>query len=283
MTSKVSVACVMMQRDEDALLPCWIEHHAALFGYENLHILDNGSTSPDVLRCLAKARMQGVTVTMRYCTPADYELKGELLKALILGIEQRESERIDFIFPLDCDEFVGALENGAARFDEGSVLNSLASHMSDQGVLKIAYAMVNCPGVTDRFVIRPESKCFFRSGTLSHLDHGAHRARSRYKAPDVSTQIIYVHLRNKPFHMVQAAARAKLKLRMKDFSEESLRSYTSGRGKHLPKYLLMSEREYLRSNRKDSFSSQSFESRLRALSLKPPFDVDLQSVRAEVR
>lgn len=271
MSDPVSVACVMMQKNEDALLRPWIAHHGELFGYRNLHIFDNGSTSSSVLAELDEARARGVHVDMRFATACDYENKGFLLRDRILELERASEGHIDFFFPLDCDEFVGTTDGGALSFHRADVLRALRRHVGEKGMLKISHALVNCAGVTDRFVVRAESKCFCARGSLAELDHGSHHASSRFDVPDVTTKIIYVHLRHKPFDMVREAAREKLKLRVKSFDEETLRAYTDGQGRHLPKYLLMSEQEYAQTNRKGSFACAAFEARLKALSLPPPF------------
>ena len=53
------VACVMMQKDEVHLLEPWLAYHGYLFGFENLYVLDNGSTRPDVLLTRSEERRVG--------------------------------------------------------------------------------------------------------------------------------------------------------------------------------------------------------------------------------
>ncbi|MCB1434952.1 MAG: hypothetical protein KDK75_21180, partial [Alphaproteobacteria bacterium] len=53
---------VMMQKNEELLLPVWIAYFSHLFGPENLYVFDNGSTLPAVIDQLKHAEVKGVNV-----------------------------------------------------------------------------------------------------------------------------------------------------------------------------------------------------------------------------
>ena len=77
------VACVMMQKDEVHLLEPWLSYHGYLFGYENLYVLDNGSTRPEVLLTLARYAGKGVNVDYSPSRRDHYLNKGAVVGALI--------------------------------------------------------------------------------------------------------------------------------------------------------------------------------------------------------
>lgn len=66
------VACVMMQKDEAILLEPWLTYHGHLFGFSNLHVIDNGSTRADVQAVLHRFAALGVHVDYSHPSHDDY-------------------------------------------------------------------------------------------------------------------------------------------------------------------------------------------------------------------
>ena len=66
------VACLMMQKDEALLLRPWLLYHGLLFGFENLYVYDNGSTSDAVLAILREFAAVGVHVDDAHTAPGGF-------------------------------------------------------------------------------------------------------------------------------------------------------------------------------------------------------------------
>src|SRR5690606_12482040 len=103
--SPMNIACVMMQKNETALLGPWVEYHAALCGIENLYVLDNGSTDPVTLHELERRTKHGLNVNYDHVGRTAYANREAIVTRIFQDLGQ--SGRYDFLFPLDCDEFLG--------------------------------------------------------------------------------------------------------------------------------------------------------------------------------
>jgi hypothetical protein len=66
------VACTVMQKNEGTLLRPFLRYHAALFGAENIYVVDNGSTDLAVIGELAAAEREGVCIDRTHGTIEDY-------------------------------------------------------------------------------------------------------------------------------------------------------------------------------------------------------------------
>lgn len=272
--SKPSVACLMMQKNEGRLLNAWAAYHGRLFGAGNLFVHDNGSSDPGTLAVLREIEAKGVNI-VRSCTETrHFHTKGWVFRCKIVELESRPDNGFDFFMPLDCDEFVAAHAEHGMSFDPDTILAALESVRGSLGVLKIAYSWLNAPGVSHRFFERKESKCFFAAGTISGLDAGFHRGKSRHDEPPRSTAITHVHLHSKPYRRMVELTRDKLTGLVEDWSVEGLDHYVAHNktGTHLPKYLKMSELEYAKStSAQREFEDGGFEAALRAAGVEPPF------------
>jgi hypothetical protein len=133
------VKVVLMQRDEEELLPDWLFHHIKLFGIENVHVVDHqpikkgrggrrkrsseddvfddddddeemevdhvSSSSQLLLRSLHD--LYGLDVRTY---EGGFEGKAEVLTATLLEL----APQADILLPLDCDEFVVLKEESKA-------------------------------------------------------------------------------------------------------------------------------------------------------------------------
>jgi Glycosyl transferase family 2 len=232
--------CLLMQKNERDLLPIWIKYHAALFNIENIVIVDNASTDEEVLHTLKDAALLGARVITR---PDPIEQKGEIIGSLIR--EYDKSGQYTMFLPLDCDEFVGALQGSEAYFDASAINAELEQHREYQGPLTIAGSFYNVPGDIDSFFFWKEDKVFFPANTFKSIDYGFHSGLSQLKIPPRSTSIIHVHYQHKPLQLLRQHAREKLKARVDVDDIDALRSYT-GAGSHLVKYFFMGLDHYLK-------------------------------------
>lgn len=268
------VACLMMQKNEGALLDAWAAYHGRLFGIRNLFIHDNGSTDARTLEVLHRLEAAGANVDCTYTDVRHFHTKGLVFRRRIDELEAAVDHGFDFFMPLDCDEFVAVHTPLGMSFEPDAIHDALEAVRGARGVLKIAYSWLNAPGVTHRFFERKESKCFFAAGTIAKLDAGFHRGESRHDQPPQGTAITHVHLHHKPYQRMVELARDKLTGLVEDWSVEGLDRHVAEKrtGIHLPKYLKMSEQEYARSTMdRRQFEDHRFEAALRAAAAEPPF------------
>lgn len=264
------IACLMMQKNERALLNHWARFHGALFGMENLFVFDNGSDDPHVIELLGSLASAGTKVDFSHSTKADFENKGTIIADKIKELDGLGLH--DFYFPLDCDEFL-AVQTIDKRilFEREAIENVLAPLVKSPHVLAIKGSFNNAPVSTTRFYFYPARKCFFAAGSIKSLDIGFHKAECKNSTQIVATALIHFHLRHKPYAMVIEAAQEKLAARLPDFRRETLLQYR-GSGRHLTTYLLMSEEQYMQSlDQRCNIRIKGFEHRLAALGLMPPF------------
>lgn len=232
----------MMQKNEKELLDIWVQYHASLFGYENLYIFDNGSDI-DVQAKLKVYIKQGVNVDFSFSLPKDFENKGEVIGELIKKLDKTSD--YDFYFPLDCDEFLGCVDDGGSISCERDVIQrELFGLVDRKELLMINQQLFNHPASKIRFWFRSDRKCFFRKNTFHSLDVGFHWGKNVFNGEELRTNIVQFHFHNKPFDVARTNAREKLKLRVPNFELETMRLY-KGAGCHLTKYFLLDEKSYL--------------------------------------
>jgi hypothetical protein len=83
--------------DEIDILSDWLQYHSFMFGFKNIHVVDNMSKGVGVCKLLALYAQCGVTVT-EYS--GDFSGKFSVLSSVM------RNESADFLLPLDADEFV---------------------------------------------------------------------------------------------------------------------------------------------------------------------------------
>lgn len=243
----MKISFLMMQKNEDVLLKLWATYHGELFGYQNLHILDNGSTLSSVVGELKNLEDKGAHVERRHSTVADFARKGELIAARIQFLDANDPS--DFYFPVDCDELVMA-GLGGQTFGCGpaAMERILRPHLSSPHVLTVGSGYDNFPGEAGGFCLRTREKSFFAQGACAALDIGFHRGLARASTQRVETGVSYVHLHNKPFEALQLHAKQKMIGRVAGFDRETLLAHRAARGNgmHLIDELLFSsEADYL--------------------------------------
>jgi hypothetical protein len=233
------VACVMMQRNEDLCLHPWLVWHGHLFGFENLLVLDHGSDDPGVQEILQLFEGRGVQV-LRLPATADYLRKGEFLTTVLRRLEAEK--KYDFLFPLDCDEFVTMRDAhgnpNASRRDILAYLSGL-----DGVRFEVSENFLNILGHLGIFFALPYRKVFFRSGGSGPLDHGSHLCLDDQPAP-LPTRFVYAHFHHKNFARQCLSAREKLRPRI-DVDDPVALAAFQGPGWHLITHLMKTEAEYL--------------------------------------
>lgn len=268
-------AAVLMQRNEGKLLLAWTEFHASLFGYENLYVFDNGSTDHETLQILNLISERGVGIDTRFYTQSDFKLKGDILRDKISNLQ---NEGYSFVFPLDCDEFIGVMgDDKAVKFSKNVLEDCLQPLLQQEGYFSIMGSFFNASGGIDRFQYYSArtggTKVFFGRSKIKTLDYGLHNA-SVYDSNDpvFYSNLIHIHLHNRAYHIRKILATQKLRTRVKNFSPGNMKVYRQSGGAHLRSAFLNEEsgmfnkgeifipsfKEYFESNN-IFFSFQQFE------------------------
>jgi hypothetical protein len=235
------VACVMMQKDEVHLLEPWLSYHGYLFGYENLYVLDNGSTRPEVLLTLARYAGKGVNVDYSPSRRDHYLNKGAVVGALIHRLEV--AARYDFFLPTDCDEFVLKQTAWGFTTDRQAIHAHLETLKEEPRTLRIPFQLANHPLMPDLYSYFTFTKTFYAAGAFGWTDHGHHTYGSRKAAGFRDTDIVHAHFHHMPFDLLLQAARRKWNGSVSPDDKEKLVNYT-GDSMHLAPYFLMTAADY---------------------------------------
>jgi hypothetical protein len=263
----VKIACVLMQRNEDVCLQPWLRYHGALFGDENLFVLDHHSDDAGVLETLAAAAVRGVHV-MRLAAGADYRQKGDYVS---YAMRQAEAG-YDFVLPLDCDEFVAMrLPCGQPSCAPGEILDYFETLPASGLAFGVAENFLNMLGRPETFFALPYEKVFFRGGHCGVVDHGSHKVLWPLMRVH-GTRLVYVHFHHKPFARLRRAAMEKL-APFVDVNDEAALAAFRGPGAHLVLHLQKTEAEYGAIMRPDRrcVAFPAFCERLVSLGIDPGF------------
>ena len=236
------IACLMMQKDEVDLLEPWLAYHANLFGAENLYVWDNGSTELAVADVLTAWRDHLGALTLDLSAPEDFRRKGVILGEKIKVLDALQT--YDFFLPIDCDEFIMALDGGVPSFGQEIICKELEGYANELQALGIGTAFYNLPGRQDEFWMVGFRKTLFRASTFKQMDHGYHQGESRLAPGIRPTNLAYMHLHHKPHAQIKEHSRNKLAAYYDVNNQELLNTlYKSNR---LARFMIDSEEEYLK-------------------------------------
>lgn len=220
----VTVAAVMMQRDEKRLLDPWLRYHAMLFGAENLHVIDAGSTEPSVLRRLEEAEEAGVKVIRDHRSPGAMQRRGEIVTQVMRGLEQ---DGVDFLMPLDCAEFVAHMApTGKIDCAPDPILTYLnTSCRDDARVLMIRGAYMNVPGFRGFYFFKNARRVFFARGSVGSVENGFHAGTSRRSEEVNRVPLIQFQLRFPPFDQLLSSHRQAMDQSNAAYAAEGFRNF----------------------------------------------------------
>jgi len=235
------VACVMMQKDETVLLKPWLAYHGHLFGLENLHVIDNGSSHPEVVETLCHYAAMGVQIDYAHATRDDYLNKGDIVGAAIRALDA--AGRYDFFFPTDCDEFIIKQVDGGYSCDRETIHAYLDTLRDEPRTLRMRHQLDNHPLLPDCYVHAGSSKTFFAADCFGWTDHGHHCDGSRKADGSRFTQLLHAHFHHMPFARLLRTARQRWIGTVDIDDREKLVGY-QGASAHLARYLLMTPEEY---------------------------------------
>lgn len=237
------VACVMMQRDEAFLLRPWLAYHGYLFGFENLFVLDNGSTQADVRATLLEFAREGVHVDWDHVSRQDYLAKGDLIGDRIISLDA--TGEYDFLIPLDCDEFILLRTEDVFICEREPILAYLTSLTGERRVLRFPYQLANHPLNPDIYHRFEFFKVFFPTGTFAPMDHGHHLAAHASGMEPKDTRLVHLHFHHKVFALKVDQARQSWVGNVDVDDRARLAGY-DGPSAHLNRYFLRTREEYYR-------------------------------------
>lgn len=235
------IACVNMQKNEDHCLEPWVKYHGYLFGFENLFLIDHASTSKATCDYLRK--IKAASVSIKYLgKDANYQNKGEFVAAEIRRID--EMAHFDFVFPIDCDEFLFLRdEDGTPVCSRSKIIKYLEQFREFAGRLEIKENFLHILGKSGYFWSQPYQKVFFAGGQCESLDHGSHMGVARGGDRSIVTRLAYAHFHFKPYEIDRELSREKLRPWVDVDDPAAVRAF-EGPGAHLRNHLLASREEY---------------------------------------
>jgi hypothetical protein len=236
------VKLVMMMNDESLLLEPWLRYHGYLFGFANLTVIDNGSSHPRVLALLVQFERVRVTVVRGRNTPRDFEAKGVAVGEIIRQLDQ--GAPYDYVFPIDCDEFIGLWQDGRLSCRRDEIFGHLAAVRSVKQCFRVGMYLFNIPDDPGWYWPQDAAKTFFSYRSFVAVDHGFHFGRSRLGTDVFLSNITYFHFHFKPYDDFLAGAKNKLRPFVDPEDRAALASYT-GPGSHLLEGILGGPEAYL--------------------------------------
>lgn len=131
--TRVKIFCVT--KNEYDLIEHFIIYYSFLFGYNNVHIIDNHSSDEEVLKIYSKYINLGVTVVYE----GNYEGNGQAV--LFTKYMSLERDNCDFMIGLDTDEFLFCNEDfkkGDNAFCKDKILQTIETYKETNTSFKIS-------------------------------------------------------------------------------------------------------------------------------------------------
>ena len=234
-------------RDEGDMLARWLTHYSGLFGFENLSIMDNGSSDPWTLSLLKDAEARGTHIYWHLNTHHDFLRKGGHIGNIVHHWDAEYN--YDFALPVDCDELLGVFTENGLSLDKQKIHTAFEELLGRHSAFRIETSLFNVPERPDWYApIRHFHKGFLASHSLEICDDGHHEPISRRHAGYQSTRLTYLHNHNRPFENWRARLKNKLSGLVDVDDLDALRAYGNiprAEGAHLVASLFMSQKDYL--------------------------------------
>ena len=110
-----------MVKDEDDIIADWITYYGSIFGFSNLHIIDNYSTDNTYKIC-KQFLSKGITLSRK----SDYKKKGLYMTEIMRNTE------CDIFIPVDIDEFIIYYEQQKDCISVKNIIDYLQSLVSSR-------------------------------------------------------------------------------------------------------------------------------------------------------
>ena len=207
MRSLVKIFCVA--KDESDLIESWLTYHGKLVGFENLVVIDNGSTCTTVLGVYDKYKKQGVKIDT--CTSFSGCAQGEAFTAAM----KKQQKFCKFLIGIDADEFITFPDFlcGKRGADHVAKLREYLLGLPDDTTkLEISTYFESVPDPNNNFYVDHKienpvqnistfrrctpraTKYFFRSGAFVSTVNGCHNGRVSHGKTRPSTLcVVHYH------------------------------------------------------------------------------------------
>ena len=188
-----------MVKGEIDIVKDWVMYHGYLFGFENLHIIDNYSKDGTYEMLQSLKEQHNINL---YQLP-DYKKKGVYMTQLI-----KRFGRNQVVFPIDIDEFIVYFDKNSNKISVDSiVINEYLQHLQVLPVFSMNYINPKMT-ITEGF-FRAVKQCeygtycdygqiakkFFNTNLFHEtVDHGNHFQTTKYKLSNLC--LIHYHCRN---------------------------------------------------------------------------------------
>lgn len=240
------VKVVMMEKDEGDTLARWLLHYSSLFGFENLTILDNGSTDERTLALLENAERRGVTVRRDLTGPENFHAKGSHVRNIIQGWDGCET--YDFALPVDCDEYLAVFTEGGLSQTREDIHAAFDALIGRQCAFRLETSLFNMPGRPGWYTPnRSFHKGFVAANTIGLCDKGYHAPRSRVEDTFFSTSLTYLHEHHYAYEQWRNRLKFKVRNRVDPEDRAALEAYLQipdAESSHAVACLLITEAEY---------------------------------------
>lgn len=240
------IRVVTMQKDEGDTLARWILHYSGLFGFENITILDNGSTDKLTISLLNAAEKMGAVVRRDLTRSQDFHRKGGHLTNIIRGWDGMYD--YDFALPVDCDERLAVFTENGISYSKEAIHSAFDALKGKQCAFRIDTSLFNVPGRNGWYApVRHFHKGFVPAKTILHCDDGQHAPRSAISDEILSTHFTYLHDHHHPYSEWRKRIINKVIGLVDPNDEDAIRQYLTiphAEGAHAVSSLLIKEEEY---------------------------------------
>lgn len=177
---------ITLQCNEYDILGLWIEYHAEIFGINNIIILDNYSTRPDVIDLLKDWEARGLRVLWEQ---GPYLEKGDLVLEAATKYSSLGDSQV--LIPVDIDEFLAVFDTSA---NGGMpIVNKYLVHQEIKKFQESAFAAIGLRPYYESMAVyandtvhtvgtfyknaytEKHAKKMVRLNTVKRIDHGAHK------------------------------------------------------------------------------------------------------------
>ena len=206
---EIKVGIYMMQKNENVLLPLFVDYYGSLFGYQSIHIFDNGSN--ETLRPqLTNAENKGCKVIYDFYKSEDFESKGKIIGELI----KDNINKFNVSLPLDCDEFI-VLESSVDRYILKELFYKYFSSLKD-GAYLVKKRYLNNPYKKDNYYQPTKGhKYFFKNCPANITSIGFHSiSDSSLVRKAKESSLAYFEYHNRSFKELVEKSKEKMKLRI---------------------------------------------------------------------
>lgn len=240
------VKVVMMQKDEGDALARWLAHYSDLFGFDNLTILDNGSTDKRTISLLDSAERMGTSVRRDLAGPRDFHRKGGHLTNIIRGWDGMYD--YDFALPLDCDERLAVFTENGLSLGKDVIHAAFDALKGKQCAFRIETSLFNVPGREGWYApVRHFHKGFVPAKTIAGCDDGQHEPRSRLSDDIVPSFFTYLHDHHHSYEEWRRRLKNKVAGLVDPDNKAALREYLTipqAEGAHAVEALLVTKQQY---------------------------------------